>query len=84
MKIGGNGYEKTFNITTLKNTYELQIPSAIKEMTVTVNSPKGSSDVKFDNLVLEDAEYARYNLALNQPLIQTGTTSTHHLRKPRG
>lgn len=72
VKIGGNGYEKTFNITTLKNTYELQIPSAIKEMTVTVNSPKGSSDVKFDNLVLEDAEYARYNLALNQPAYSDG------------
>lgn len=72
VKIGGSGYEKTFNITTLKNTYELQIPSAIKELTVTVNAPKGSRDVKFDNLVLEDAEYARNNLALNKPSYSEG------------
>lgn len=72
VKMSGAGYERKFNLTSLKNTYNTDFPSAVKELTITVTSPKGSQDVKFDNLVLKDAQYERNNLALNKAATTNG------------
>ena len=61
--LSGNGYEREFAITSAKTTYLTDFPSALKEVKIEIVSPKGSGAVKFDNLVLREAQYERNNIA---------------------
>lgn len=72
VKLSGNGYERGFGITSIKNTFETNFPSAMKEVKIEIQSPAGSDAVKFDNIVLGDAEYMRNNLALKKPAYTDG------------
>ncbi len=70
--LSGNGYEREFAITSAKTTYLTDFPSAIRELKVEIASPKGSGAVKFDNLVLREAEYERNNIARGKYAWESG------------
>lgn len=72
LTVEAGGYKKSFSLTSAMNTFETGFSSAADEVTFTVNAPAGSSDVKFDDLLLVDAEYERTNLALNKEAATSG------------
>lgn len=72
LTITANEYEKSYGLTSDMQSYETGFTSAAEEVAVTVLAPNGSSGVELDDLVLEDAEYERPNLALNKEVQTNG------------
>ena len=70
--VSAGGYNKSYCVTSAGTSFDTGFFSAADEVEFSVQGMSGSESVYFDDLILEDAEYERQNLALNKPTETSG------------
>lgn len=67
VKVDAGSASNTFEITADKSEYTTDFTSAQMGVYITVDSPKGAGDVKFDDIILEDVDLTKLNVSEDKP-----------------